>query len=96
MVGKSVIRIVILPPYIHLIIQKEENDWWYHVQSVICFGQIHIIDNEDERMQRLQQFGEKYFPDNYDIHKELKQNGPHAAILDFCIEHVTGKRVKEN
>ena len=75
---------------------KEENDWWYHVQSVICFGQIHIIDNEDERIQRLRQFGKKYFPDNYDIHKELKQNAPHATVLDFCIEHITGKRVKEN
>lgn len=65
-------------------------------EAHVCFGQIHIIDNEDERMQKLRQFGEKYFPDNYDIHKELKQSGPHAAVLDFCIEHITGKRLKEN
>lgn len=75
---------------------KEENDWWFHVSSVICFGQIHIIGNQDMRMDILRQFGEKYFPNGYDINKELTQNGPHTAVLDFAIDHITGKRVKEN
>lgn len=75
---------------------KEQNDWWFHVSSVICFGQIHIIDKESERIEILRAFGGKYFPSDYDINKELMQNGPHAAVLDFTIEHITGKRVKEN
>lgn len=75
---------------------KEENDWWFHVSSVVCFGQIHLIEEENERMERLRQFGAKYFPEGYDIHKELVQNGPHTAVLDFAIDHMTGKRVKEN
>ena len=47
-------------------------------------------------MNILRQFGGKYFPNGYDINKELVQNGPHTAVLDFYIEHMTGKKVKEN
>lgn len=75
---------------------KEKDDWWYHVRSVISFGKIQIVDNEEDRMKYLRLFGEKYFPDNYDLEKELLQSGPHAAVLDFTIEHITGKQVKEN
>lgn len=75
---------------------REENDWWYHVRSVICFGNIHIIDNDDERIERLRQLGGKYFPEGYDINKELTHNAPHVLVLDFTITHITGKQVKEN
>lgn len=75
---------------------KEENNWWFHVKSVICFGKVSIIENEDERTARLRQLGEKYFPEEYDLNADLIKNGPRVAVLDFRIEHVTGKKVKEN
>ena len=75
---------------------KEENDWWFHVKSVICFGKVSIIGDEDERTARLRQLGQKYFPDGYDLNAELMKNGAHVAVLDFKIEHITGKNVKEN
>lgn len=75
---------------------REENDWWYHVRSVICFGDIRIIEDEDERIELLRLFGGKYFPEGYDINKELTHNAPHTLVLDFDIAHITGKRVNEN
>lgn len=75
---------------------KEENDWWYHVRSVVCFGSVSIVNCEEMRMLRLRQFGEKYFPVGYDINAELLHNAPHTVLLDFSIEHMTGKQVKEN
>ena len=27
---------------------------------------------------------------------DLMKNGPHVAVLDFKIEHINGKKVKEN
>ena len=74
---------------------KEENDWWYHVKSDICFGRIRVVTDEAERMTRLRQFGAKYFPEGYDIDSDMMKNGPRAAVLDFEIEHMSGKRVKE-
>lgn len=75
---------------------KEENDWWFHVSSVVCFGQMQIITNEDERIRILRQFGAKYFPEGYDIEKELTHNAPHTAVLDLTIDHISGKQVNEN
>ena len=75
---------------------QQENDWWFHVKSVICFGKVSIIGNEDERIRRLWQLGEKYFPDGYNIDAELINNGPRIAVLDLKIDHITGKKVKEN
>ena len=75
---------------------KEENDWWFHVKSVICFGKVSIIGNEAERVKRLRQLGKKYFPDGYNIDAELINNGPRVAVLDLKIDYFTGKRVKEN
>ena len=75
---------------------KEENDWWFHVRSVICFGKVSIVENQDERTARLRQLGQKYFPEGYDLDTDLMKNGPRVAVLDFRIEHITGKKVKEN
>ncbi|MED9996406.1 MAG: pyridoxamine 5'-phosphate oxidase family protein [Paludibacteraceae bacterium] len=75
---------------------KQENDWWYHVSSVVCFGQMSIIEDQDERMEILKSLGKKYFPEGYDMEKDLKMNAHRAAVLCLAIEHITGKRVKEN
>ena len=74
---------------------KEENDWWYHVRSVICFGRIRIVTDDTERITRLRQLGSKDVPDGYDIDSDMMKNGPRAAVLDFEIEHLSGKQVKE-
>ena len=74
---------------------KEENDWWYHVRSVICFGRIRVVTEEGERLARLGQLGAKYFPEGYDLHSDLVKNGPRAAVLDFSVDHMSGKQVKE-
>ena len=74
---------------------KEENDWWYHVKSVICFGRVRIVTDEAEHTARLRQFGAKYFPEGYDLEGDMRNSAPHAAVLEFTIEHMTGKRVRE-
>jgi len=74
---------------------REPDDWWYHVRSVVCFGHVRIVTGEEERLFRLRQLGEKYFPEQYDIQADLVKNGPRAAVLDFGIRHMTGKRVRE-
>ena len=75
--------------------QKEPGDWWYHVRSVICFGRIHILEDEAEKDRRLRQLGAKYFPDGYDIESDMQRNALRALVLAFTIEHMSGKRVRE-
>lgn len=75
--------------------EKEPDSWWYHVRSVICFGRIRLVEDADEKDQRLRQLGGKYFPDGYDIDADMLKNAPRTELLEFSIEHFTGKRVRE-
>ena len=74
---------------------KEPGDWWYHVKSVICFGRICVLSDAEEALQRLKDLGNKYFPENYDMARDLASNGPRALVLEFTPEHISGKRVRE-
>ena len=51
--------------------------------------------DEEERLLRLRSLGEKYFPKGYDTESDIRRNGPKAEILQFTIEHVSGKAVRE-
>ena len=74
---------------------KEPDSWWYHVRSVICFGRIAILESGEEHDRCLVELGKKYFPDGYDIDTDMKRNAPRAEVLEFTIEHISGKKVRE-
>ena len=75
--------------------QKEPDDWWYHVKRVICFGRVGILADEAERLERFRSLARKYFPDAYDTEADILRNGPRAEILEFTVEHISGKAVRE-
>jgi len=73
---------------------QEENDWWYHFASVIVFGRIREVPDDDELERYLRLLGSKYFPGAEHLEKEMK-SAPNAVVLDLQIEHMTGKKVRE-
>ena len=75
--------------------EKEPGEWWYNVRSVICFGRIHEVKDLDLHDKMLRKLGQKYFPEGYDLDSDMVKNAPKAAVLEFTIEHMTGKRVRE-
>ena len=75
--------------------EQEPDDWWYHVKSVICRGRISETEDEAEHLSKLRLLGSKYFPEGHDMEEAIRRNGPRAAILDFRIEHMSGKYVRE-
>ena len=74
---------------------KEPGSWWYHFESVVCFGRIHIVEDPAQKNAHLRLLGAKYFPQDYDIDADMAQDGPNAFILELQIEHMSGKRVRE-
>ena len=61
-------------------------------RSVIAFGQIHIVDNESEKLRVARMLGNRYNPNNDEaLQKELQHGFNRMAILCFDIEHLTGK-----
>lgn len=75
---------------------QEPGDWWYHVRSVVCFGRISFVEDAEQHLSKLRLIGSKYFPEGYNMDDDIQKNGPRAAILDMRVEHMAGKRVKEN
>ena len=74
---------------------KEPDSWWYHINSVICFGKIKIVDDPALKDAKLRLLGLKYFPANYDLEADMTKNAPHAEVLELTVEHITGKKVRE-
>lgn len=74
---------------------KEPDSWWYHFKSVVCFGRLHIVEDPMRANALLRLLGAKYFPQGYDIEKDMKDNASKAYVLELQIEHLSGKRVRE-
>ena len=74
---------------------KEPDSWWYHFESVVCFGRIGIVDDPARTDTLLRQIAAKYFPQGYDLEDDMRKNAPRAFVLDMRIEHLSGKHVRE-
>lgn len=74
----------------------EPDSWWFHFSSVISFGKIAIIEDPEAIREKLILLGRKYMPTEEEIQTDILKNGPRAHVLELTIEHMTGKRVKEN
>ena len=74
--------------------KKEDNDWWYHFSSIVVFGRISEVADEEEKDQLLRLLGRKYFPSEEYLDKEMV-SASNAEVLDLEIEHMNGKNVRE-
>lgn len=75
--------------------RREEGDWWYHFDSVICFGRMRVVDDDATRRHALTMLGNKYFPEGYDTEGEIVREFARVAVLALTIEHLSGKHVRE-
>ena len=61
-------------------------------RSVIAFGKIHIIEDEQEKLETARKLGKRYNPnDDESLQKELDSGLSRMHMLRFDIEHLTGK-----
>ncbi len=75
-------------------VQPEKYTTFY--RSVIAFGRIHIIEDEEERLAAARRLGNRYNP-NHDeaLQKELENGLSRMLVIRFDIEHLTGKEARE-
>lgn len=74
---------------------KNSGEWWNCFTSVICFGQISEVTDEQERDRLLRLIGSKYFPEGYDLEKDMANNARNALIMEITVDHMSGKHVRE-
>ena len=65
-------------------------------RSVIAFGRIHIIEDEQEKLATARMLGNRYNPnDEESLQKEMEKGFSRMLMLRFDIEHLTGKEAIE-
>lgn len=75
--------------------QGEKETWWFHYRSAILFGHIRIIEDAKEKEDYIRRLGNKYYPDPEEVEKIIKGYLAHTTILEFTIDHMTGKKITE-
>ena len=67
-----------------------------YFRSVIAFGRIHIIEDEQEKLETARLLGDRYNPNNEEaLLKELEKGLSRMVMIRFDIEHLTGKEAIE-
>lgn len=74
---------------------RNEGEWWFYVNSVICFGRAFIIEEPKKKYAALAKLGKKYFPPEVDLQREIDHGSARIHLMEFKIEHMTGKLVQE-
>ena len=65
-------------------------------RSVIAFGRIHIIEDEQEKLETARMLGNRYNPnDDESLQKEIESGLSRMVMIRFDIEHLTGKEAIE-
>ena len=65
-------------------------------RSVIAFGRIHIIEDEQEKLETARLLGDRYNPNQEEaLQKELERGLSRMMMIRFDIEHLTGKQAIE-
>ena len=75
--------------------EPEEGEWWYTFRSVIAFGRVHAVEDEERRLQVLRAIGMKYIPTIDEVEATMARSAARTAVLEMVVDHMTGKIVKE-
>ena len=75
-----------------------ENDdgWSYTFRSVIVFGTMKTLTDDDEKVKKLTHLGDKFFPTHEQTVDEIERLLHRTEVFEITIEHMTGKIVEEN
>ncbi len=74
---------------------RNEGEWALNIRSVIVFGRIRIVEDEDKKREICTALCRKFTDDEEYLQKELKNSFPRVCCLELTPEHMTGKLVNE-
>lgn len=74
---------------------QKPDDWALYITSVIVFGRMHVVDEEEEAKKGLQAIGKKYMPPEEEAEIDYDAQLKRVCMLRLDIEHMTGKLVHE-
>ena len=75
---------------------RKEGDWALNIKSVIVFGRITILEDQQKAIDITRQLSFKYTSDAEFIEREIRQSGANVLCFALTPEHMTGKLVNES
>ena len=75
---------------------RKEGEWALNITSVITFGRIRLVEDEDTARMICTELIKKFTDDQDYLEKELKKSLPRVQCLELIPEHMTGKLVNES
>ena len=75
---------------------RKEGEWALNVTSVVVFGRITLVTDEEKAKKIGTNLCRKFTDDEAYIQKELQNALPRAQCLELTIDHMTGKLVNES
>ena len=65
-------------------------------RSVLVFGKVHIVEDDDEKLHIARMLGNRYNPNQDEaLQKEIESGLSRMLVIRFDIEHLTGKEAIE-
>ena len=75
---------------------RKEGEWALNITSVITFGRIRLVEDEDTARKICTELVKKFTDDEDYLEKELQNAFPRVQCLELITEHMTGKLVNES
>lgn len=76
-------------------VRNPDDDWSYIFRSVIVFGRIRTLSDDDEKVEKLTNLGDKFFPTHEETVSEIEKLLHRTEVFELTIEHMSGKKVEE-
>ena len=76
--------------------RRRPGRWDLDFNSVIVFGRMRIVEDEDKKREVCTSLVRKFTDDEDYLRKELTNAFPRVCCLELTIEHMTGKLVNES
>ena len=75
---------------------RKEGEWALNINSVVVFGRIRIVDDEEKKREICTELTRKFTDDEEYLKKEMTNAFPRVCCLELIPEHMTGKLVNES
>lgn len=75
---------------------RKEGDWALNIKSVIIFGRIKLVEDEEKAGQICMAITRKFTDDEEYLQKEMTNAFPRVQCLEIIPEYMSGKLVNES
>ena len=75
---------------------RKEGEWALNITSVITFGKIHLVDDEELSHKICSELTKKFTDDQEYLDSEIEKFFKNVQCIELVPEHMTGKLVNES